>query len=564
MPRGTIASRRGGRRPTLSDAPSSRKRTISPGAPGLSEYTPGEIFTGPIASGVLPGAVDVATRIPRTIAEGVTTGLDYAAGAFWNAGQEIFDRARTSTGELAGNTSIFGAYANSGSPTPSTQAPAPVTTQRDAAAAAAESALSAADVIRKTQNAPLPFEARASLEQFRLEKQAELDQIAKDIENLERQESSYEANWTADNALLEAIGLPSSIDALRADPEVGAALDEITKAIDTGTGLDAAIDNLSEFTESELEDMQQAYGREWYMAQIQTSIRNQMYNLVENRQGIEQQMVDYEQWLNKEAQAQELNLWDYQGDPSPAGRGLDTVTTDVEAWLDNNYSGIMTDAQFDTVATAINMIWNSPNTLSEEELTDEEGNPIERPVVDEQSRGLLLQLATSGIAVEGGIAPGLGLTQSKAEAFVNAVVQSVQRGRETAFAVDDWENAQTLEPGSAQAFAAIAEVAEDVYQDPEIAETMAKSDFIHRLMLMRSGGNVNHEGRGNQFGLFALPEHTYEVMGYNVEDLRDNPKEQIEAFLQYIGYWGGYGAGYEGLQAAVSDLMHNPDTWGDI
>jgi hypothetical protein len=171
----------------------------------------------------------------------------------------------------------------------------------------------------------------------------------------------------------------------------------------------------------------------------------------------------------------------------------------------------------------------------------------------------IMELAM-GNPTEGTI--GLGFTQEKAQAMVDEMRTALKLGVQARADADGWKTQTSL--SNVSLGMAIGDVALEIYDDPEMAAQMANSWYMHRLIQIRSNGSTSRgvEGKSNQFGLGNLPEHTYEDLGYSLESLEDNPELQMEALLFFIGK--KYGPGYLGLEAALSELVHNPDAWGDL
>ena len=424
--------------------------------------------------------------------------------------------------------------------------------------ASAESRLE--EVRKNILDRPLPselnFEGRQQLEALNAEAEAEIAAITDEIEVLNSQLKAVNANFATETQFLEALGLPPTVAAAREDPEIAAGLDAVTKAIDSGEGLEAAIDQLAKVGEDELDLLGEAFGRERYLADLQRSIKTQINNLVENRQQVEESLVEAEDWAALEAQAQSNPLWDMTGTPDPSGRGQDVMIGHMEPWLEANFVGVLNQAQLDTAAVVLTSIWNA---IPSAEVDAETGELVEADLISAANEALILQLATTGNEQFA----GLNMTQDKAQDMLEQMRVAIGRGVEATAQADGWKTAERLNPGEADLATAIYEVAVEIYEDPEMAEQMANSYTLHRLIQIRSGGVFERtEKDSSQFGIGNLPEDTYLDMGYSIENLENNPELQLEALLNFIGQ--KFFPGYDGLQVALSELVHAPDAWGDL
>lgn len=405
------------------------------------------------------------------------------------------------------------------------------------------------DILRDLENVPLPFRTRQELERLREQTNEEISDISKSVSQLREQERAIQEAFDTGTRMLEAMGLPSTIESVREDPEISAALQQVESAITTGGDLEAAINQLSSLSSESLQDIQRGFGREQWLAEMQTEIRNQVHNLVENRKALKDSLLEAEDWAQKEAEAQQLDLWDTFGDPSPEGRGFDVLTASVEPWFDREFRGELTDLQWTMIAEVMSEIWT---TMPSDEV-DEDGEPVLEGGLSPQAIQLLRELGMQ-----------LGLGEGKIALLIEYVPKAISAAQDAREQAASWKTSGQLIPGEAGLATGIYEVARDLYgeADPQMLQQMANSYYLHRLIEVRSRGSVGFKGAGNQFGLGALPEHTYRDMGYTREELEGNAELQLEALLTFIGM--KYGPGYEGLQLALTDFVTSPEAWGDF
>jgi hypothetical protein len=81
--------------------------------------------------------------------------------------------------------------------------------------------------------------------------------------------------------------------------------------------------------------------------------------LVENRSQVNDSLIAAEDMITLEAQAQADPLWDMEIDPTPGGRGYDTVINHMETWLLGAFNGVMSEDQFALTAQRLQGIWQS-------------------------------------------------------------------------------------------------------------------------------------------------------------------------------------------------------------
>ena len=414
------------------------------------------------------------------------------------------------------------------------------------------------EFLEQTDTAFLTPEARQRREAERTQAEADIELLNKETDRLNAELEATQRTFEAGNQFLEALGLPTTVAAAREDPEIHAGLEAITAAVASGDPdkLDAAIDKLAKVGEEGLSDLNEAFGRDSYLSNIQNSIRTQLHNLVDNRQQVEDNLLAAEDFIALEAQAQADPLWDMEIDPTPGGMGGSTVINHMEVWLEDAFNGLMDPDQFVFAADKILGIWRS---LPSEELTDEEEGPPKKDAFGNIIKpGIMTDMAKAQIEE---LAQILGFTPEKAQAMVEAMNDALELGVKARGAADNWKTLDTL--SNVSLGMAAGTVALEIYDDSEDASAIANSWYLHRLVGVRSGGSTKRvEGKGNQFGLGNLPAHTYEDLGYSLDSLEDNPELQMEALLFFIGR--KFGAGPAGFEAAYSALVHNPDAWGDL
>ena len=417
---------------------------------------------------------------------------------------------------------------------------------------------------------PLPPEVRRELELLDEQTAQEVTAIDEEIGELNERSEEARDIFSSGTQFLEAMGLPSTIDSIREDPEISAALDAMAKAVETGKGLEEALDQMGDLSPEERQDIGRTYGRKEWMAEIQGNIRTQIHNLIENRQQVEQSGAEMKDWLEIEADAQENPLFDSLTDASPSGRGFDTVMNIIEPWLEANFVGILSEEQEDLVIAALSNAWVTMPSAGEpvfdpatgEKLVDPE---TKKPIISETFTAIAAQNIRDIIEGRTDLGPSLGFPPEKVEAFIQEVAAAFEAGILIRDQADAWKTMTQFVPGDGPLVNAIYDVALDIYDDTEIASQISTSTFLHEIIEIRSGGNtVRDESKiGNQFGLGNLPEHTYKDMNYmNMQNMDANPELQLEALLHFIGL--KYGFGYPGLQPAFSELLHNPDGWGEL
>jgi hypothetical protein len=532
---------------------------------GLSPFTPLELLRNAGLEENRFGALGSLSQATEAIARaGVELGAE--------AGQSLFNLIKNVTQPLRDDPlrrlqreeddpiarAILGDLAPGGSP----DVPTPSPSGLSADAVNAEIATKTDEVNARFQAivergavGVLDAKTRFALDQQNEADLLEIEGINEDIETLNRQLEAVEDIFAWETQILEGLGLPPTVAAFREDEELAGLLDDVTRAVETGVDLDEALDALAEVGEDELDQLGEAFGRERYLADIQRSVKTQLHNLVENRQQVEAAMVAAEDWEELEKQAIMNPLWDMAGNPSISGRGEDAMIAYMDPWMDANFIGTLSTEQGDQIAGVLKGIWRSlPSARIDEVL----GIDPATDMLTGEAEILLMQLATVGNSD----IQGLNFTEDKAIAFVEQMKIAVQRGIEARALAEGWATSEKLNPGMSDMATGIWEVAIDAYDDPEDVDKMANSPALHRIIQIRSDGVVGRvEKDGNQFGIGNLPEHTYEYLGYTLDMVEDNPEEQIRALILFIGE--KYGPSYQGVLVALSELIHNPDAWGE-
>jgi hypothetical protein len=67
----------------------------------------------------------------------------------------------------------------------------------------------------------------------------------------------------------------------------------------------------------------------------------------------------------------------------------------------------------------------------------------------------------------------------------------------------------------------------------------ANSPSLHEYVRIASDGKAGSERGGNLRGLGAIPEDVYESYGYTWEEVKGDPRKEMEVFLGYMMAMGG-------------------------
>jgi hypothetical protein len=132
---------------------------------------------------------------------------------------------------------------------------------------------------------------------------------------------------------------------------------------------------------------------------------------------------------------------------------------------------------------------------------------------------------------------------------LEAALLKAQRVADTTYDTVTNFRGNRVTPGTTQAAALLFQGALEAGLDPEVASALANSNVVHALMEIQSGGRFGVERGGNLAGLGGLPRDTYEMMGYDYDEIRGDPIMEAAAFLTYIMTVYGDPA------AALSDYM---------
>jgi hypothetical protein len=235
--------------------------------------------------------------------------------------------------------------------------------------------------------------------------------------------------------------------------------------------------------------------------QLETGIRNEVYNLTTQRRDIEKNASRAERALREEADMRASGFMDRFGlgiDPTPEGV-FDTVFTDgVESFLDRR--GV------------------SLSPIQRQNFDDAAGL-YATSMSEEDKQAALAQMS---------VVTGLPITQiqrSLDSSLGNAdrIYQDMASG--------DFSNAQ---PGS-QAFGVlVAQTAMEMGVEPGLAVEWANSPSLHEYIRIASGGRAGAEKGGNLRGIGAIPEDVYETYGYSWEEVKGDPRKEMEVFLGYL------------------------------
>lgn len=393
------------------------------------------------------------------------------------------------------------------------------------------------------------IEQQALLDEERENITLALDQITEDIRVLNREKDKSQDIFDDTSKMLEAFGLPTTVKAAREDPEVNKLLNALAVAMtsEDPDKIEAATNAIAKLGVDKIGDIRSAFGREETQRTLNVGIQNQIFNLVENRQQVEEASIDLELAAEKNRILQINPIWNVDLDPTPTGRGFDAVNIHMENWLEGAFNGVMTDDQFILATTAFQAIWALLPSIE----TDVEG--AVDPFITQDASASLADLGNT-----------LGFPEEKIVEMTLQLETAIAKGVVARDAADAWkELTQLVDTPLAQS---ISEVALRIYEDTDEARELANSNFLHEIIRIRSQGRTLRTlGKGNQFGLGNLPEHTYEELGYSgplLEAMDGNPESQIEALLFFIAT--KYGTGVAGMEAAFFDLINNPDAWGDL
>ena len=457
--------------------------------------------------------------------------------------------ARGLTGSLFGDAYVERTFA----PKPEEQSATQITDEEHRLNTQLTKVTEEKNLLEQADRDAMPFHIQQQLDVEMELADAELERIAKEIDDANNLKAAFSEAFDNSEKIFERYGVPGTVDDLRSDPKLAKVYDALNEAqLNDGEGLDTALDMLDVLTSEQRQSFGSGVRGEIYQNEVNNAIKISMYNLVENRQQVREGISDSKDWAREEALAQANDPWDTFGDPTPEGRGGDTVIGLMSPVIEGQFQGTLKTFQGIRIEEVLTGIWQ---TLPSEFREDAEGNEIREAYLTETHVEELTEL----------LRQELRMTPSQIEIVVEEMRFVINRANEEMEKARAWKETLDFEPGGVALRTGLSEVILDVYQNEDEAQRMSASAYMAEIISTRSGGkvtNYDENANGNQFGLGNLPLHTYEALGYTAETLEDNPELQLEALVRFIEK--KYGPNYEGLQAAWADFNHNVDEWGEL
>jgi hypothetical protein len=367
-------------------------------------------------------------------------------------------------------------------------------------------------------------ELQAQLDQVKLQAETEINNINEQIAHLQGVSQAGSRLFASGDQFLEDAGVIVAPPTPAQQQLVDGATDLLESAVSSGENLNAAIDAAVE-ANLDAAGLSEVMGREFARAQFERQLRQDVNNLVQNKQDIEKNVDMVESALLK-VQANEPPMFNLSFDPTPHGMFVDVYQTSVLDYVESQIPDLSPQN-----VTLVGDLVGALAELPESQILA----PTEQEKLDV-------------IATELGIDP---------TGFRNAVNTARTNATEAEKQFIDAPNARKLVPGSQGMTAAIFQIALEEYGDPQIANQIANNPSLHALIGAKSNGAAGFQGGGNQRGVGALNEEVYQALG-----MEWSPElgmgEELRALILYLqARYGG------DANAALVELRDN-GSWGDL
>lgn len=294
---------------------------------------------------------------------------------------------------------------------------------------------------------------------------------------------------------------------------------------------------------------------------FEQTIRQDIDNLVQQRQDIVNEFEGIEAALAEEDLAQGAQRFALGFDPTPDGAFLDAFETGIDTYLSNVGFQESAPGQFDEiveVATTIGALDdNTVRLLESGALTGREGE-MTGAEAEALAEGIDPAQTQAALAIE----QGINLVASKYDLDPTALKNEAIRSRAKASRVyQDIQNlgsTRRVESGShAAAYLIYQEAAPRLGE--EAAQALANSPAMHKILDVASGGRVGLEKGGDLAGLGGLSKEVYKRgLNLDYETIRGDAFAEMGALLDYMM------VAYGGDPVAALTAMRDEKTWGRL
>ena len=233
---------------------------------------------------------------------------------------------------------------------------------------------------------------------------------------------------------------------------------------------------------------------------LDNDLRQSVYNLVTQRQDLERNLARNEQALLNEERNRNEDKFGLGIDPTPQGMFYNTLAQELDAGT--SALGVnLTPPQAEGVVKMFEA-WSALMP----------GDPGRAAI--EQQIGQLLKIDPAR-------ANGLLMDADRAATAVFNEVSNL--GDRTSFT-----------PGSPAMVSLLYQGGLQGNVPPELADQFANSSSMQELINMQSKGKVNASRGGNMLGLGGLSRETYKALGYEWDEIKEDPIAQAAALMAYV------------------------------
>ena len=291
---------------------------------------------------------------------------------------------------------------------------------------------------------------------------------------------------------------------------------------------------------------------------FEQAIRQDIDNLVQQRQDVTDQFDQIESALQEEDLAQGAQKFALGFDPTPEGAYLDAFETGMDEFLTKAGFEETQPGQFDE-------IMELSTTIA---ALDDGTIELLRSGVGDTANGLNGLQAAGGDADPAQLQAAMQVEQAlntvarkhdlDPTALKNEAIRSRAKASRIFQDIQSLGSTKKVEPGSHSAAYLIYQEAAPRLGD-EAAQALANSPAMHQLIKVASGGRVGLEKGGNLAGIAGLSRDTYEKgLGLDYESIRGDAYAEMGALIDYLM------VAYGGDPVAALTAVRDEKAWGRL
>lgn len=274
---------------------------------------------------------------------------------------------------------------------------------------------------------------------------------------------------------------------------------------------------------------------------FEQQLRQDIDDLVAQRQSIIDQFEDIEVALAEEDLAQGASQYALAFDPTPEGAYLDAFETRIDEFLDQQGFKETVPGAYDAVMDVASQIASlddkSVELLERGVSAQGAGRPTMPGGVPDPNREELADLDPAQLEALAAVEQSIDMTAKRFDLdpteFKNNAIRARRAAQKVFQEIQNIGNAKRLTPGThATAYAIFQEAAPRLGEDA--AQFLANSPAMHRIIAIGSGGKVGAQKGGSIAGIGGLSRETYEAMGIDYDAIRGDASAELGALIDYL------------------------------